>query len=253
MKTNAPSMIKAFAMSWMLVLSACGGGGGSGTGAETVATAQGLWNGSTSTSRSVTVMVLDDGTYWLLYSIPYVSAVSAGFVQGTSASLNGNFSSSDAIDFNLSGQSINPATVAASYVTKQSFNGSVSYANSNAPLTFTSSYNSAYDQTPNLTALAGNYLGIASVANSNDAVTLIISAQGVVAGTGATSQCQYGGLVQPRAVGNLYDVSLVIGGGACATNTVTGIGYFDAGSKRLYLAALNKSRTVAMSFTGVKP
>ena len=77
----------------------------------------------------------------------------------------------------------------------------------------------------------------------------------MVAGTGATSGCQYGGLVKPRTKGNLYDVSLLISGGACAsgTNTVTGIGYFDASSKRLYLAALNPSRTLGMSFTGIKP
>lgn len=77
----------------------------------------------------------------------------------------------------------------------------------------------------------------------------------MVAGTGATSGCQYGGLVQPRTVGNLYNVSLVIGGGACATgtNAVNGIGYFDAGSKRLYLVALNKSSTIGMSFTGINP
>jgi hypothetical protein len=255
-KTNTPFMIKAFAMSWMLILTACGGGGGggSGTAAVPVAGAQGLWNDSASTSRSVTGIVLDDGTYWLLYSIPNVSAFTAGFVQGTGTSLSGSFSSSDAIDVNFSGQGVNNAAVSASYTSKQSFNGFVSYPNLNAPLTFTSSYNSDYDQTPNLTAVAGDYLGIASVANSNEVVTFIISAQGVVAGSGATSGCQYGGLIEPRTKGNLYDVSLVTGGGACATgtNAVTGIGYFDASSKRLYLAALNKSRTIGMGFTGFK-
>lgn len=255
MKTNTLLMIKAFAMSWMLALTACGGGGDSGAAAVSDATAQGLWNGSTSTSRSVTGIVLDDGTYWLLFSVPNVSALLAGFVQGTGTSLNGSFSSSDAIDFNISGQGINSATVSASYITKQSFNGSVSYPSLNAPLTFTSSYNADYEQTPNLTFVAGDYLGIASVANLNEAVTFIISAQGVIAGAGATSGCQYGGLVKPRTTGNLYDVSLVIGGAACATgtNAVTGIGYFDAGPKRLYLVALNTSRTIGMNFTGIKP
>lgn len=253
MKTNTPFMIKVFAMSWMLVLTACGGGSGISAGA--VADAQGLWNGSTSTSLAVTGIVLDDGTYWLLYSIPNVSALIGGFVQGTGTSLNGSFSSSDAIDFNLSGKSVNNVTVSASYITKQSFNGSVSYPSPTAPFTFTSSYNSDYDQPPSLTTVAGNYLGIASVATVDEAVTFIISAQGVVAGTGATSGCQYGGLVAPRTKGNLYDVSLVIGGGACAAgpSAVTGIGYFDAGPKRLYLAAINKPRTLGMSFTGIKP
>lgn len=256
MKTNTPFLIKAFAMSWILALTACGGGGGeSGTVAVPVANAQGLWNGSTNTARSVTGIVLDDGTYWLLYSIPNVSALVAGFIQGSGTSLNGSFTSSDAIDVDLAGHRINSATISASYTAKQSFNGSVNYVSPNAPLTFTSSYNPDYEQTPNLTAVAGNYVGIASVANGNEAVTFIISAQGVLAGTGATSGCTYGGLVAPSSKGNFYDVSLVISGGSCATGTsaVTGIGYFDAGPKRLYLAALNKSRTLGMSFTGIKP
>jgi hypothetical protein len=253
MKPNTTFMLKVFAMSWILVLTACGGGGGSAAGS--VAGPQGLWNGHTSTSRSVKGIVLEDGTYWLLYSVPNFSALMAGFVQGTGTSLNGSFSSLDAIDFNFSGQGINNAMVSASYITKQSFNGSVSYPNQNAPLTFTSSYSADYDQPPSLADIAGNYLGLVSFASSNEAVTLLISAQGVVAGTGATTGCQYGGLIGPRTKGNLYDVSLAIGGGACATgtNAVTGIGYFDASSKSLYIAALNKSRTIGMGFTGIKP
>jgi hypothetical protein len=39
------------------------GGGGSGTATVPVAGAQGLWNNSASTSRSVTGIFLDDGTY----------------------------------------------------------------------------------------------------------------------------------------------------------------------------------------------
>jgi hypothetical protein len=254
MKLKMTFMIKAIAMSWILVLTACGGGGGSAAGSVTGP--QGLWNGNTTNSQSVMGIVLDDGSYWLLYSAPNVTGLTAGFVQGTGMSLSGSFSSSDAIEFNFSGKSVNNAVVSASYTVKQSFNGTVSYANLSAPLAFTSSYNPDYDQTPNLTSVAGNYVGLASVANSNEAITFLISAQGVVAGTGTTSGCQYGGLVKPRTQGNVYDVSLLISGGACATgsNTVmTGIGYFDASSKRLYLAALNKSRTLGMGFTGIKP
>lgn len=255
MQAKTPAMIKAFAMSWLLALAACGGGGNGGAASAPVTNSEGLWNGSTSTSRSVTGIVLDNGTYWILYSVPNLSALTAGFIHGTETSLNGSFSSSDGIDFNFSGQSVNSATLSASYMTKQSFNGSVSYPNLSSPFTFTSSYNADYDQTPDLSAVAGNYLGLASVVGANEAITIAISAQGVVAGTGGTSGCQYGGLVVPRAKGNLYDLSLVIGGGACATGTsaVTGIGYFDSSSKRLFLAALNKSRSNGLSFVGIKP
>ena len=259
MKAKTLTMIKAFAMSWILALAACGDGGGGNGGAASVpaASAEGLWNGSTSTSRSVTAIVLDNGTYWVLYSVPHVSAVVVGFVQGTGSSLNGSFSSSDGIDFNVAGQGINNATVAANYVARQSFNGSVSYASLNPPFTFTSSYNADYDQTPSLSAIAGTYAGIASVAGGTEATTIAISPQGVVAGTGLTANgCQFLGAAVPRAKGKLYDLSVVVsGGGACANgpSAVTGIAYFDSGSKRLYLAALNKSRSNGLSFVGIKP
>jgi hypothetical protein len=76
-----------------------------------------------------------------LYSIPKVSDLTAGFVQGTGTSLCGSFSSSDAIDVNFSGQGVSNAVVSASYTSKHSFNGFVSYPNLNAPLTFSSSFN----------------------------------------------------------------------------------------------------------------
>ena len=257
MNTRTLKTIKALAMSGVLALAACGGGGSSSTATLPAASAEGLWSGSTSTSRSVTAIVLDNGSYWLLYSVPRVNAVVAGFIQGSGSALNGSFSSSDGVDFNLEGQGINNATLAASYVARQSFNGSVSYASANPPFTFTSSYNADYDQTPSLSAIAGSYAGIASVAGGTEAATIAISAQGVIAGTGLTaSGCQFVGTAVPRAKGNLYDLSvLVSGGGACAngTSAVTGIAYFDAGSKRLYLAALNKSRSNGLSFVGIKP
>ena len=257
MKSRTVAMIEAIAMSWIVALAACGGSGGNGGAApppEPAPSAQGLWTGSTNTSRSVTGIVLDGGTYWVLYSFPHASSFIAGVVQGTAGSVNGSFSSSDAIDFNLEGQGFNNATVSASYVVKQSFNGSVTYPNPNQTFTFTSSYNPDYDQTPSVSAIAGTYIGIASVAGSNEAITLVISSQGVVGGTGGTSGCQYLGAAVPRAKGNLYDLSVAIGGGACpnGTTAVTGIGYFDASAKRLYLAALNKSRSNGLIFVGIK-
>lgn len=246
--------IKVFAMAWILALAACGGSGGNGGAAPAppAPSAEGLWTGSTSTSRSVTGIVLDDGTYWVLYSVPHVSALIAGVVQGKGTSLNGSFSSSDGIDFNLEGQGINNTTLSASYVAKQSFNGSVTYPNLNQAFTFTSSYNTGYEQTPSVSAIAGTYIGLASVAGSNELITIVVSAPGVIVGTG-TGGCQFLGAAVPRAKGNLYDLSVVIGG-ACpnGASAVTGIGYFDSSAKRLYVAALNKSRSNGLIFVGIK-
>ena len=255
MKFKAITMTKAFVMPLILALAACGGSGGNGDAATAslANSAEGLWIGSTSTSRSVTGFVLDNGVYWILYSIPHASSLMAGVVQGTGSSVNGSFSSSDGIDFNLEGQGINNATVSASYVVQQSFNGSVTYPGLDQAFTFASTYNTDYDQTPSVSVIAGTYTGVASVAGSDELTTIVISSPGVVAGTG-TGGCKFLGTVTPRARGNVYDLSVVFGGGVCpgGTSTVAGIGFFDASAKRFYVAALNKSRNNGLIFAGIK-
>lgn len=113
MKTKTIAIVEALALSClMLALAACGSSGsGSDAPAPSAPSAEGLWIGSTSESRSVTGFVLDDGTYWILYSIPNASSFIAGVVQGTGSFLGGSFSSSNGIDFNVEGQGnrrINP-------------------------------------------------------------------------------------------------------------------------------------------------
>lgn len=258
MRAATTRILKAIAVLGLMALAACGSGGGNDAApAEAsgpISSAEGLWIGSTSTSRTVTAFVLNDGTYWMLYSVPHVSALIGGFVQGTGSSLNGSFSSSDGIDFNVEGNGINPTTLSASYMSKQSFNGSVTYPILNQAFTFTSTYNSDYDQTPSVSALAGTYTGIASTGGSTELTAIVISSPGVLAGTG-TGGCHFVGTVVPRSKGNLYSLAVVFGGGACTNGTasVTGVGYFDASAKRLYAATLNNARSVGLVFVGTKP
>ena len=258
MKARTILLIKALAASWILALAACGsGGGGDASPApapEPAASAEGLWIGSTSTSRTVTSFVLDDGTYWILYSVPHTSALIGGVVQGRGSFLNGSFSSSDGIDFNVEGNGVNTAAVSASYIAKQSFNGSVTYPSLNQASTFTSSYNSDYELAPSVSALAGTYTGIASTESGTELTSIVIRSPGIVVGTG-TGGCQFLGTVAPRAKGNLYDLQVAFGGGSCSSGTtsVTGVGYFDSSAKRFYAAALNDSRNSGLIFVGIKP
>src|SRR5664279_2462727 len=148
MKTRTNTMIKAFVVSWILMLEACGGGGG-GTTIVPVTSAEGLWNGNTSTSRTITSVILDNGTYWIL-PVPTTNAPNASFIQGTGSAINGSFSSSDGMDFDLAGPGISRAAVSASYTARLSLSGSVSYPTLNSAFTFTSSYNGDYEQSPNV-------------------------------------------------------------------------------------------------------
>src|ERR1035437_7385465 len=82
-----------------ILVGGCGGGGGDGGSSAppaSVTTAEGMWTGTTSSNRTVNGFVLDDGTYWVLYSVANNSNTIAGGVQGTSTSNNGNFTSANA-------------------------------------------------------------------------------------------------------------------------------------------------------------
>ena len=105
-----------------MMMAGCGGGGDSSpTSSATTSTntsttttpptttppvagsAEGLWTGITNLNRSLTGLVLSDGSYYVLYSGINNPNSIAGVVQGTGTSNSGVFTSSNAKDFNLEG------------------------------------------------------------------------------------------------------------------------------------------------------
>jgi hypothetical protein len=212
-----------------------------------------LYSGTTGNGRAVTGLVLDDGTYYFLYSLVGNSNVIAGVVQGSGTSTATAFTSSNTRDFNLEGLGVLPATLSATYTAKQSISGSVSYSQG-SPVTFSGTYDSAYEATPSLAALAGTFTGqVASSAGAENA-TVTVSANGTLSGAGA-SGCATSGTVAPRSQGNVFNVSLSFGGAPClfANQTLTGIAYFNATTKALYAATPNAARNDGVLFVGVKP
>lgn len=232
-------------------VSACGGGGGGTT--STPSPAEGLWQGTTSTNRSVSGFVLDDGTYWFLYSVAGSPSIIAGAAQGNASASNGSFSSSNGKDFNLEGSGISDFTMAGTYTARTSLNGTMTYSPSGT-VTFTNTYNPDYDLTPSLAAMAGNYAGAAATSAGVEPTAVAISGSGVITGSGQ-SGCLFTGIATPRARGNVYNISVTFGGGVCTlgTSTVSGIAHFDAATKILRSAALNSARTDGFIFVGAKP
>ncbi len=240
----------------LVILAGCGGGGGGSPAATPppATTAEGLWSGTTSDFRTMTGVVLNSGAFWVIYSSPNNSATVGGLIEGTGASLNGNFSSSDAKDFSMEGTGIVGATMSSSYVAKQTLNGSISYPTLNQVSTFVSTYNTAYDQTPSLATIAGTYTGSVFQVMGTEGATVTVTSSGTLSGTGGTG-CQFTGTVAPDAHGNVYDLTVTFGGGVCSngTSTETGVGYFNAAKKTFYGAALNSARTNGFIFVGFLP
>lgn len=235
------------------VLAACSSGGTDSSSAPTplppATSAEGLWNGTTSTGRTIGGLVLDDGSSWFLYSVVGNPTVAAGLVQGNGTSNLGSFTSSNAIDFNLEGLGTLSATITGTYVEKNSLNGTITYL-SGGSSSFTSRYSADYELSPDRSLVAGTYSALTA---DNQTVTVTLSSAGTLSGS-STDGCTFTGSFSPRAKGNAFDVSVTFGGGICSngTNTLNGVAFYDAAVQRLYSAGLNSTRTDGFLFIATK-
>lgn len=243
-----------------LLLSACGGGGGDGGGdgggnnPPPTTTAEGLWVGTTSNGRTVAGVVLDNSQFWVIYTSVGNGAVIAGAVQGDGSYQGNSFTSSNGKDFNFEGAGVNGVDVNATFAQEQSLSGSITYDGSPTEFTFTSTYNPDYDLQPSLSTVAGTYAGSGYAGGGVEFTTVTIAAAGSITGV-SSSGCAFTGSVTPHSKGNVYDVSITFGGGVCAngSNTVAGVGYYDAAMNRITSAGLNGTRTSGFIFVGDKP
>jgi hypothetical protein len=241
------------------VIIGCGGRGGGDSSApastpQATNIPQGLYKGTTSNGRLITGLVLDDGTYYVLYSSDSIKSLIAGVVQGTGTALDGSFSSINGKDINLEGAGVLSANVSASFVLSSTLNGSLTYPSLNQTLTFTSTYDQKYELVPSLATIAGTYSGwVGSPVGVEDA-TIIVSTSGAVTGHGS-SGCNFSGTVAPRSKGNAYNAIITFASSPCLfpNTAVTGGAYFDAATKRLYAVGLKTARDTGFIFSGVKP
>jgi len=238
-----------------LTVGGCGGDNDSNSPPEPpTSSAEGLYSGSTDTNRTITNVILDDGTYYFFYSVPANPALLAGVVQGNGTSNNGSFTSATAKDFNIVGLGVLNATIAASYTERQTLNGSISYPGPSVTI-FTSTYDTAYDTTPTLASLAGTYTGQAgSSAEGVQSATVTVTATGAFTGVEADG-CIFSGTASPRSRGNIFDQSVTFGVAPCEFPGITlvGIAFLDVPNRRLYGAAPAGNRTNAVIFSGIRP
>jgi hypothetical protein len=250
-----------------LLLTACSSGGGdSAAPVVSAGTAEGLWTG-TMAGRTVNGAVLDDGTYWFLYSAVGAPTIMAGTLQGNGSAQNGTFTSSNGLDFSNDLEEKFPVTVTGPYVMPLTLDGTVTYPGG-GQVTFTSTFNSENSVTPVIANVADTYSG--SVFGFPH--TMTVSPTGVITVTtlggphrtgvsvdvsGIELGCDFTGTLSPRSQGgNMYDITLTPTTNAfmCALGPFNGVAFFDAtDNKRIYVLALNSSRNRVFPFTGTRP
>lgn len=189
----------------LMLASGCGGDGGDDLDAELPAadTPAGLWLGTTTTGRTITGLVLADGSYDVLYSRVDNPGVITGFVQGLARSGDSRLSSPDSKDFNLEGLGTQVVSLATTYESKRRLIRTITYPNTDSSGS-ASTYDTAYETAPPLASVAGTCTGLADVVVGRLSSTVVMSSAGAL--SGGSGGCTLAGTASPRPDVNAYDV-----------------------------------------------
>ncbi len=244
----------------LLVLGACGGSG-EGTPAAPAAPAakaEGVYGGTITggSSPAFQLLILENDEYWAMYGVSAGNTfLVEGFVQGTGASNNGNFTSGDARDFGFAPATA--GTVNATYdAGAHTISGTLGSATAGTA-SFSggaiagSLYN--YDAGPALATVTGNWV-LMDLAGASLSVAIAPSGSF----TASSAGCSMSGTLTPRASGkNVFNLSLTFGGAPCLLpgQTATGIALaypLANGSMQLLVAAHALSRTQGMAAFGTR-
>lgn len=232
-----------------VVLAACGGGGDDSTSTSPSAavTAEGFWNGSTTTGVGVSLAILENGETWGIYASGG-SIVGALYGNTTSA---GTTLSGSGSDFNIPSRNTASATYSGTFSPKSSIS-----VNTSGGVAFTGTYDAAYDQPASLAVVAGSFSGQGVSGSSPvQGVSVTISSTGVIT-VPSNLGCSASGSIAPRPNGkNVFNVSVTFSGSNCALGngaTTTGVGYYNATTKSLLVLALNSARTDGFIYIGSK-
>jgi hypothetical protein len=254
-----------------VILASCGGGSDvpgqcySPTGAvcsavgvprsfpEPILSAAGLYRGVTSNGRTIAGLVLDDNSFYAIYSGFNNPAAAAGSIRGTLRPDQGKFTITDAIDTSLDGMGTQLASVTGTFGSKQFLNGTINYPGLKQSISFSANYSSDYELRPDLSIIAGNYSGASAIGTVAEAATFEINGTGNITGKGA-SGCSFSGTIQPRSSGNAYSVTLTFGGAPCSSPgaSASGVSYFDRTSNVIYAVGSMTGQTTGFMATATK-
>lgn len=232
-----------------IVLAGCGGGGGSSAPATVpvvVTTAEGFWNGTSSTGFKVGLAILENGDTWGFYSS---NNLIVGALHGTTT-YSGTTLTASGSDFNILSRTVTSGSYTGTFSSKGSINATTSTGN-----TFTATYETSYDQPASLTSLSGTFSGSGVTGTTSaQSATVGISSLGVVSSIGIG--CSASGTVAPRPSGkNIFDVTITFTGTNCALGNgtvTTGVAYYDAVNRKVLVMALNSAKSDGFIYVGTK-
>lgn len=224
------------------VLTACGGGGSS-----SVNTAEGLWQGTSSSGASVQMVVLENGEAWggALVGNNLISAIAGTAIgNGTSFSATGS-------EFYFTSNTVATGTYTGTVTQKSRIQ-----AATNTGGTINLAYNPYYEQSITAADIAGTYVlsgRTARYAITNLSFTIAANGSFTIVDAGCTTT----GTVTPRSAGKVVANVSFTGTGNCILGngvTLSGIAVMDKTTtpKSMSVIALNSSKTDGMVLIGTK-
>lgn len=267
--TTHKSLFTAIAGS--VLLAACGGGGSdaassapANTGSVAVAapvtlstTINGVFDGRADGDQAFTALLQDDGSYFLVFSGTGGTPALQTAVLGSGQLTNGSFTSDNGAELKMGGtgaQTPVASTLSVSYAEKKSFNGNLTYTQSNQGKRFASTYNSSFETLPDLAALAGDYTGsIVTNAVREDQIILSITADGTLRGK-LSCGCNMNAALAPRKDGMAYVATVAMTGGdhPLKDKSISGNIYLDTRLKRLYIVGTILGSKEGAIFVGTR-
>lgn len=245
------------------LLTACGGSGSSSNstnesntaGASTqnqTSTQQrditGVYFGKTSQNNTLNLILTDDKTYLGIYNNDNDDI--QGIIQGDYTISNNSLTSSNTVDFNISGTE-NISKVEATVDPKKTVNFEATYLPSQI-VTGNLKYGSEVsDKKISLTDVQGSYTGIAAiVGDGEEDLTFSISSNGSFSAK-TDSGCTFTGEITNQ---NQFYVKISgqFGGSPCtlANQKAAGLGFYDADNKAFTSALINSNRSKGITFGG---
>jgi len=188
--------------------------------------AEGLWRGTTASGRNIVVVVLEDGTYYLLYggtSSPLIT----GAIEGASASNAGTFTTQGSRNIGFTGNLASGSSqVSGTYVPRSSLQLTIGAGGSAE--TVSATYDASYDVAASVATLAGHYSGRNGHVADPFNMSLTIFADG---GFTMSGSCSFAGTIVPHAATGVFDFTVHAKSGVCLggpSNIVHGILVYDA-------------------------
>lgn len=230
---------------------ACGGGGGGGESATTpvvaTSTAEGIWNGTTSSGQTAAVVVLENGETWGLYAS---GSSIVGALYGATTS-SGTAVTGSGRDFNIPTRTVGAGSYSGTYSAKSTIRLTTS-----GGVVFNGTYSTDYDQAASLAAVAGNFTGTGVSGNSPvQSASVAVSSSGTIT-VPASLGCSASGTATARPSGkNIFNVVVTFSGTTCALGngaTTQGIAYYDSTNRRIFVMAMNSAKSDGFIYVGNK-